>query len=276
MRYQILRTLFQRQFWPNLKYSSINTYCSEAKPDLKNDPTAWRKPWSKREGEWYSGFNLFAPEQGNSVDVIRLIQSKIDLRPEAIRKWWKRFKYDAAILDMRYIPERHEILGSDLAAAHFMVHRGALVKFKGFSVWIKRVGDDYNLPNVYDPNFVIEAIDIGNMKLFYDGFQNLTNLKYLKWFSFNNSEEIDDWCIDRLSGQFQDTLEYLDLSNCRHVTHRGIAALYRMSKLRTLKVHGISDSEEFQLTCLLLEELLPQLKIEGVKYIELESKTESS
>ncbi|KAJ9596876.1 hypothetical protein L9F63_012132 [Diploptera punctata] len=140
MRNQILRPLVQRYHYQNLKLTGINTYCSESKPDPKKDPTAWRTPWAKREGEWYSVFNMFAPEKNNSIDLISFLQRKIDLRPEAVRKWWKKFKHDSTILDMRYIPERHEILGSDLAAAHFLVHRGALVRFKGSSTWNKKSG----------------------------------------------------------------------------------------------------------------------------------------
>ena len=28
--------------------------------------------------------------------------------------------------------------------------------------------------------------------------------------------EIDDWCLDRISGEFQDSLESLDISGCRY------------------------------------------------------------
>jgi hypothetical protein len=44
-----------------------------------------------------------------------------------------------------------------------------------------------------------------------------------------------------------------------------------MSKLRTLKVHNIAGSQMFQLTCLMLEDIHPQLNIEGVKYLETEN-----
>lgn len=38
------------------------------------------------------------------------------------------------------IPERLLYLGPDLAAAHFLVHRGASVKFVGDDAWYKRDG----------------------------------------------------------------------------------------------------------------------------------------
>lgn len=38
----------------------------------------------------------------------------------------------------RFIPERLLFLGPDLAAAHFLVHRGASVKFLGDDAWYKK------------------------------------------------------------------------------------------------------------------------------------------
>lgn len=234
------------------------------KAEKKSNQKLWRKPWAQREGEWYSKFSLFAPEKGGSPDVVRILQSNFS--PQAFRKWMKKVKREAALFDMRYIPERHEILGSNLAAAHFLVHRGAAIRFVGSSEWIKRQGDEYNLPNKYNPDYIIEAIDVLDMKLYYEGFHNVTNLRSLRWLSLRNCVEFDDWCLDRISGEYQSSLEYLDISNCTQVSHRGIGALYRMNKLRTLKVHNIASSDMFKLTCLMLEDIHPQLNIEGVQY----------
>jgi len=268
MRSQIQHIYRHSQFYPCLKMMGINSYCTEVKPETKSELKSWRKPWAQREGEWYSKLSVFAPEKGGSPDLVRILQSTINFSPQVFRKWMINAKREAAVLDMRYIPERHEILGSDLAAAHFLVHRGAAVKFKGSSEWIKRQGDEYDLPKKYNPDYLIEAIDILDMKLLYEGFQNMTNLRSLQWLSLKNCFEIDDWCLDRISGEYQSSLEYLDISNCVQVTDRGIGALYRMNKLRTLKVHNIASSQMFQLACLMLEDIHPQLNIEGVTYLE--------
>jgi hypothetical protein len=237
------------------------------KSETKLEPKSWRAPWDQKEGEWYSKFKLFAPEKGGSPDVVRILQSRINFGPQALQKWIKKCKREAQVLDMQYIPERHKILGSDLAAAHFLVHRGAAIRFVGSSEWIKRHEDEYDLPNRYNPDYLIEAIDVLDMKLYYEGFQNMTNLRNLRWLSLRNCLQIDDWCLDRISSEYQSSLEYLDISNCVEVTDRGIGALYRMSKLRTLKVHNIADSQMFQLACLMLEDIKPLLNIEGVKYL---------
>lgn len=260
-----------RQVCPHLKMLCTNNYSTEDKSETKLEPKSWRKSWDQKEGEWYSKFKLFAPEKGGSPDVIRILQSTTNFSLQAFRKWVKKSKKEAEILDMRYIPERHQILGSDLAAAHFLVHRGAAVRFVGSSEWIKRHEDEYDLPDRYNPDYLIEAIDVLDMKLYYEGFQNMTNLRSLRWLSLQNCLQIDDWCMDRISSEYQSHLEYLDISNCVGVTDRGICALYRMSKLRTLKVHNIAGGHMFQLACLMLEDIHPQLNIEGVRYLDTEN-----
>lgn len=269
MRYQIQYLYRYRQVCQHLKIPCTNNYSTEVKSETKPEPKSWRKPWHQKEGEWYSRFKLFAPDKGESPDVIRILQSTTNFSLQAVRKWIQKSKREAEILDMRYIPERHQILGSDLAAAHFLVHRGAAVRFVGSSEWIKQHEDQYNLPDRYNPDYVIEAIDVLDMKLYYEGFQNMTNLRSLRWLSLRNCLQIDDWCLDRISSEYGSSLEYLDISNCMGVTDRGICALYRMNKLRTLKVHNIADSQMFQLACLMLEDIHPQLNTEGVKYLDI-------
>jgi hypothetical protein len=250
-----------------------NSYCTEAKSETQPEAKPWRKPWAHKEGEWYSKFKLFAPEKGGSPDMIRILQSPVNFGPQAFKKWLNKVKKEAEILDMRYIPERHQILGSNLAAAHFLVHRGAAVRFVGSTEWIRRQDDEYDLPNKYNPDYLIEAIDILDMKLYYEGLQNMTNLGSLQWLSLRNCLEVDDWWLDRISSEYRSSLEYLDISSCVQITERGIGALYRMTKLRTLKVHNIASSHMFQLACLMLEDIHPQLNVEGVAYLDAENQS---
>lgn len=70
----------------------------------------------------------------------------------------------------RFIPERLLFLGPDLAAAHFLVHRGAAVKFVADNLWIKK--DDkgnYTLPGQKIPGLYIEAIDASDTELMFEG-----------------------------------------------------------------------------------------------------------
>lgn len=229
--------------------------------EVTKESLQWRTPWDQRRGEWYSKLKVFGSDH-NNADVIRFLQSPIDLSPSAIKRWWYRKQEEKEICMQQYIPERNQILGDDLAAAHFIVHRGGSVKFVGENVWIKQDKNfEYNLPNVYVPNKFIHSIDCSNMQLHYEGLSNLKGLKKLQWLSLNNCSYMDDWCMDRISGMFEDNLQYLDIRNCNKITDRGVGALYRAKNLKILYVDNITISKSFELTCLMLQELLPKLEI---------------
>lgn len=189
--------------------------------------------------------------------------------------------HDYEIFQQRFIPERHQQLGNDIAAAHFIVYRGGGVKFYGTNQWIRcnnKNLDDYdsNLPKGFAPNLYLEAIDLSNMNvnLHYEGLNNLKMLSRLRWVSFKNCKNFDDWFLDKITGEFYKTLEYLDISDCPKVSHRGLSALCKLDKLSVLVVNNIADSHEFRLSCLMLEDVFPDLKIEGVKHIEVDFNTD--
>ncbi|GLV32261.1 Nucleobindin 1 [Carabus blaptoides fortunei] len=215
MLLKISNTLLKRRsFRGSLNFSGhskdtkngVNTDDEVTKESLQ-----WRTPWDQRRGEWYSKLKLFGSDH-NNADVIRFLQSPIDLSPSAIKRWWYRKQEEKEIYMQQYIPERNQILGDDLAAAHFIVHRGGSVKFVGENVWIKQNKNfEYNLPNVYVSNKFIHSIDCSNMALHYEGLSNLKGLKKLQWLSLNNCPYMDDWCMDRISGMFENNLQYLDV-----------------------------------------------------------------
>ncbi|KAJ8891483.1 hypothetical protein PR048_004011 [Dryococelus australis] len=182
--------------------------------------------------------------------------------------WWT----SCLAVGLWYVPERHQILGSNLATAHFVVARGGAVRFCGSEEWVrKKEGEDeYGLPHTYVPGMLLEAVDASGMGLCYEGLDNFVNLQHLRWLGLAGSSHVDDWFLDRISSQFQDTVQHLDISDCANVTERGLCALYRMSALRTLKVRGPATlCQEFQLACLMLEEIHCGLHVEGVTYLSL-------
>lgn len=153
-------------------------------------------------------------------------------------------------------------LGNELAAAHFIVHRGGAVKFHGEKKWIQQDADgDYKLPRFYESGKVLEAIDFSGTNIYYEGLVNFRGLQNVQWLSFNNCKNIDDWCVDRISAMFKDTVVYLDLRNCTEITHRGLCALYKMLELKILLIDNLYVTESFELTGLLLQEVNPKLDI---------------
>lgn len=236
-----------------------------SKPEKVNLPSKedlqWRTPWHQKEGNYFSYLRAFYSEDSNR-SLLQMLHSPIDVSPSGIKRWWNKKKKEKDIIMQAYIPERNFILGNELAAAHFTVYRGGAVKFFGDNKWIKQNAfGDYSLPRHYDGTKILEAIDCEKMILYYEGLVNYRNLKQLKWLSVNGCETIDDWCLDRISYIFRDTLVYLDLRNCPNYTHRGLGALYKMNNLKILYVDDITVNNSFELTCLMLQQVHPDLDI---------------
>lgn len=145
-----------------------------------------------------------------------------------------------------------------------MLHHSLNYRFVGVKNWTKRdENDEYQLPTKFDEKFQLEAIKCDNMKLYYEGLENLRRLKCLKFLSFQNVSTFDDWCLDRVSGSGFSALEVLDLSGT-NITDKGLGALYRIQTLKLLMLDDPKKDKNIELTCLLLEEIIPNLKIVGV------------
>lgn len=93
---------------------------------------------------------------------------------------------------------------------------------------------------------------------------NLVSLKYL---NLDDCPHIDDWCLDRIAGEYGNSLEILSIRNCTSVTENGIGALSKLHKLKTLRLSGLPRANNLPLVCLLLEDILPDLRVQGVEYI---------
>lgn len=176
-----------------------------------------------------------------------------------IRKWYAHTQVVIDKQNQEFIPERHHILGADLATAHFVIHRDGKVRFQGDTYWtVLEANDSHRLPHKYDPLYIIEAVDINGFNLYYDGLSNLCGLTKLKWLSLKDCKNIDDWGLDKISAEYPN-LEYLDISGCVKITERGLECLYRMMKLKTLIVTNHHKSVAFELSCFMLEECIPGL-----------------
>lgn len=227
------------------------------------------EPWNERKGFWKSTFKHFEPKvQMIGPDIIRLMQTPLDFSPGNVRKWYENRVQETEEATQAFDAERYRILGADLAAAHFVVHRGGAVRFKGDKEWTKSKSDgSYTLPTKYVAGLYIEAIDCSEMVLRHQGLDNILDLQSLRWLSLANNDLVDDWTLDSISGSYGETLQYLDLSNCPKISYRGLSCFYRFKKLDTLVVNGIANSDEFKLACMMLEDLKPMLTIKGIEHI---------
>ncbi|KAL6727338.1 hypothetical protein Aduo_009226 [Ancylostoma duodenale] len=182
-----------------------------------------------------------------------------------IRRYRRYRHFQHLQYDQRLIPERLLFLGPDLAAAHFLVHRGASVKFLGDDAWYQRdKKGNYKLPGRKVPGLHIEAIDASGTELMFEGFENLQNLKYLRMLRLADCPYVDDWTLGRIGGMM-DSLEMLDLSGCHRISAKGLMGLKMLKSLKYLRLEGI-DAKNLGKAALLLEDTIPSLKVLGVDY----------
>lgn len=107
------------------KPSAFDLKVAAAKETLK-----WRRPYSEVEGVWSSKFKVFSKDR-NDMDtgMIAFIQQPFDFSLKARREKRERKRVADERFMQQFVPERHQMLGNDLAAAHFLVHRGGAVKY---------------------------------------------------------------------------------------------------------------------------------------------------
>lgn len=224
----------------------------------------WRTPWHEREKERLQLLRTFYKEESKS-SLLKTLTSDIvhaDVSFKGIKKWMARKEEEKKIVMQGYIAQRHDILGNELAAAHFILFRGGAVKFFDEDRWIKADAQKrFELPNQYVEDKILQAIDCNGMDIYFEGLVNFRNLRNVEWLSFNECDNIDDWCMDRISNIFSHSLSYLDLRDCPKITERGLGALYKMRNLKILYVDDIYLSNEFEMTCIMLQQLNPDLQI---------------
>lgn len=93
-------------------------------------------------------------------------------------------------------------------------------------------------------------------------------MENLKWLSLEGCPHIDDWCLDRIAGEYGHTLEYLNIRDCSLVTEKGIASLSKMKRLKTLFLGGHPKAQNLELVCLMLEDVIPDINIRGILYCD--------
>lgn len=111
-----------------------------------------------------------------------------------------------------------------------------------------------------DPKYKIERLRCDNMELYYEGLENIRRLDDLKYLSFYNVKEFDDWCLDRVSGSEFPSLEVLDITKTK-VTERGLQALYRLPTLKTIYMSAPKRTTACELVIALLEDIMPTLTV---------------
>ncbi|CAL7951379.1 unnamed protein product [Xylocopa violacea] len=190
----------------------------------------------------------------------------------SLKEWWAKKLDEMRRSVEKDTYERYIRLGPDLAAAMFVIKIGGKVKFKGENEWIDRTKKERisKFPKKFDPNYILDELDLNKYPLRYEHLHFIFNLYYLRSLSLKGCRTIDDWALDKLSAEFP-MLEYLNISECKNVTEKGLGALYRMPNLKAIIVTNFQGTAAFDLTCFLLEDVNPYLQciVQQPKYKSL-------
>ncbi|XP_071534717.1 uncharacterized protein [Panulirus ornatus] len=218
----------------NLWTSSMNSMKKNDHKSLyvheKQEKESWNIPEEREvmsKNEW-SGFLHHLPfRKGYTLSLVHALQKGIDIRPSAIVNWYRNFKHRVNLVDQSYRKERVATLGFDLAAAHFLVYRGGKVRFRNAQEWCQKDEDGE-----------------------YDLLRHYT----------------PDVFVEALDAS-EVNLLYEGLENMCNVTGHGIAALARLRELKSLNLSGLEQIKDIELLCLLLEDVLPDIQITGIEYM---------
>ena len=123
---------------------------------------------------------------------------------------------------------------------------------------------------MYQPGWYLEAIDAAESVLVYEGLNNVRNLVFLQYLDVSYNGFVDEWFLDRITGEYRDSLEYLDISGCSGLDSNGIECVWRLRHLKTIVMYDMDHVEDLPLLCLMLLEVFPNLEIKGVEYMQTE------
>lgn len=103
----------------------------QEKIELAKKKLQWRKPFNEQDSFWKSKFGLWSDDKSEeaSFDTIELMQTEFDFSWKGMKERRERKRSKLQALMQQFIPERHDILGNDLAAAHFVCFRRGSVKY---------------------------------------------------------------------------------------------------------------------------------------------------
>ncbi|KAM7541035.1 hypothetical protein Aperf_G00000047093 [Anoplocephala perfoliata] len=158
----------------------------------------------------------------------------------------------------------------DLAVAHMVCALGGRVQFVGgppnhWHLSYNKAPPD--LPASYSGDLKLEAIDLSGTAVMYEGLTRLPELTHLRMLRLRRCLHLNDYGLSLVGQITQSPLEYLDISECPKISANGIATLTELRNLKRLLVQGNPTLEDRELVCLLLEDYLPLVYIEGVDYL---------
>lgn len=176
-----LKTIFLRRALSSLlqkkpSFSEVTRHEVNATNSAQENRVTYELPKAPPSHERKTFLQLFSSDYNLAVNVIGFMNA-VKFTPYGLKKVWRDIQEHKLYLSQKYLPERAEFLGPELATAHFICYRGGKVKFYNKENWYALDEDSgrvENLPNIFNCNFKIEAVNCSKMNLIYEGLENIS------------------------------------------------------------------------------------------------------
>ncbi|EAT39393.1 AAEL008790-PA [Aedes aegypti] len=136
---------------------------------------------------------------------------------------------------------RLKVVGPDRLCAEWLLRNGARAKF----VNIPHEQVNYNLLPNEKVSVLIEEFDGTDSGIMHIGFDHLKGLTRLRKIRLHNCVYLEDQALAKLRF-VADTLEELEVSNCKNVTDFGLLSLKDLKKLKQLSTHNLPYVKNLQ------------------------------
>ncbi|XP_035675531.1 uncharacterized protein LOC118415222 isoform X2 [Branchiostoma floridae] len=158
---------------------------------------------------------------------------------------------------------------TEIAVALWVLQLRGAVRYKNQEEWHR--GNYRKLPVRQLIEETVEAVDLSGTDISFNGLSNLELLDDMTELRLADCPYVDDFCLSKLH-EFSGKLVYLDISRCPLVTERGLSSLHNVRSLQVVKMEEMPKVKYKELIALMMEEVMPWCKFEGVDYVEKAAK----
>ncbi|CAH1262020.1 ATP5SL [Branchiostoma lanceolatum] len=198
-------------------------------------------------------------------------------------KWFKRTFYELHYwFEMKLVQDGRRLLlrnsltswyitnfNTEIAVALWVLQLRGAVRYKNQEEWYR--GSHRKFPVRQQMEETVEAVDLSGTDISYNGLSNLELLNDMTELRLADCPHVDDFCLSKLH-EFSGKLVYLDISRCPLVTERGLSSLHNVRSLQVVKMEEMPNVKYKELVALMMEEVMPRCKFEGVDYVEKAAK----
>ncbi|XP_071500078.1 distal membrane-arm assembly complex protein 2-like [Diadema antillarum] len=166
--------------------------------------------------------------------------------------WATQVKSETGIMVQKY--------GVEIGTAHSLARMGARVQFSD-GQWYTR-GDvvQNSLPVAKLEGQFVLAIDAKETLVDQFAMVDIVKLTRLKFLSLEGCPLVDDHCLASLV-HLRDSLTHLNINKCPEITENGVAVLHKLRHLERLNMNDMPKVNHAPLVAVMLEDVLPQLRI---------------